>query len=109
MRSSSHLLSIATILAIGLTFCTNPTEPDTIWDLNREGESLWFVLSDHTTITDEFKIKRYAYVTIYDLRTFWMDTTRSLTFISSVGDTERVRPIPLHFSIPMILIQNLYA
>ena len=33
---------------------------------------------------------------------FWMDTTRSLTFISSVGDTERVRPIPLHISVPMI-------
>lgn len=102
MHPFGHLSRVAALLTIGLAFCSKPTKPETIWDISQEGESLWFVQSDHVTITDKFRIKDYSYVTIINNRTFWRDTTRSLTFISSVGDTERVRPFPLHFSVPMI-------
>ena len=84
MRSSIHLISIAALLTIGMAFCASPTEPDSIWDIDREGESLWFVLNDHTTMTDEYRIGRYAYVTILDLRTFWRDILRSCVLISDI-------------------------
>jgi len=76
---------------LGLAFCNNPTETSpTIWDL--DSHIMYFVARDHKTVKDTYRIGGDAYVTILDIRSFGTDTTKSLTFVSSIGDTERVAP-----------------
>ena len=93
---------VASFLSVALAFCSNPVKPDSIWNLDREGESMWFVKRDHVSITDTYHISDYTYVTLLDSRVFWRDSTQSVMFVSSIGDTERVRPFPIFFGRPMI-------
>ena len=74
-----------------LASCSSPTDPSpTIWDL--DSHIMYFVARDHKTVKDTYRIGGDAYVTILDIRSFGTDTTKSLTFVSSIGDTERVAP-----------------
>lgn len=70
--------------------CESSTGPEKIW--RRDNEYIWFVSPDHVTIRLKYRIKEYAYLTILDDRVFRADTTRSVQFISAIGDTEYVRP-----------------
>jgi len=94
------------IMAFSAT-CSNPIKPDTIWDIQHENDGIWWVLSDHQTITTQYNILDYAYLTIMDSPSFEQDTTLSVTFVSAIGDTEIVRPYRLHFSVPRIAEINI--
>jgi len=102
MRSAIWMFMAVIGSVLALECCSNPVEPDSIWNLDREGEWIWFVKSNHVSIADTYHANHYAFVTLLDCRPFHMDTTRSVMFVSAVGDTEWIRPIGLHFSVPMI-------
>ncbi len=101
MRPAFPMIVASLILVLATVYCSNPVEPDSIWNLNREGESMWFVNRDHIAITDTYHINDYAYITLIDKGPFWSGTTGSVMFVSAIGDTERIQPFILHFHVPM--------
>ncbi len=99
MRLAIRRSAAVSTIALIMICCGNPVEPDSIWTIDREGEWIWFVKSDHKTPTDTVHINQYAHISLYDYALNPADTTRSIMFISSIGDSERVRPFTIGFNV----------
>ncbi len=94
-------ISCCLFITVNIVTCSNPVKPDTIWDIKREGDSIWFVKDNHTTITNIFKSNKYAYITVIDVALFGGDTPVTLLFTSAIGDTETVNFYDLYFNVPL--------
>lgn len=94
MRLLSYLARTSVILIIGITFCSSPTAPETIFGIGGEGgRPLWFVKRDHITPADRYRVGDFCYVTLTDKRNFSPEEREAypVLFTSSIGDSEYVQ------------------